>query len=61
MITLVTFVLMIAGYLWIAVFGTGVKDVFQWPGLILIASAFIIAAFSLKNNKNLSGSLHDIP
>lgn len=56
MTTLVTFVLMIAGYLWIAVFGTGVKDVFQWPGLILIASAFIIAAFSLKNNKNLSGS-----
>ena len=44
MTKIVTFVLMIAGYLWIAVFGTGVKDVFQWPGLILIAAAFLFTA-----------------
>lgn len=56
MTKIVTFVLMIAGYFWIAVFGTGVKDVFQWPGLILIAAAFSSAFLALNYKKNHSGS-----
>ena len=49
-----TFLLITIGYLWIATFGTGVKDVFQWPGLLLIGTGMMITPFVFKNNKKIS-------
>ena len=50
-----TLTLILIGYLCIAVFGTGVKDVFQWPGLLLIGRGFMITTIAFQDNKNISG------
>ena len=50
-----TLTLILIGYLYIAVFGTGVKDVFQWPGLLLIGIGFMITPIAFQDNKNISG------
>ena len=41
MIKVVPFCAILFGYLWLAVFGTGVKLVFQWPGLLLLSVGFL--------------------
>ena len=45
-----TLTLILIGYLCIAVFGTGVKDVFQWPGLLLIGIGFMITPIAFKHS-----------
>ena len=54
MLKVLTLILIITGYLCIAVFGTGVKDVFQWPGLLLIGIGFMITPIAFQDNKNIS-------
>ena len=56
MLKVLTLILIITGYLCIAVFGTGVKDVFQWPGLLLIGIGFMITTFAFQDNRNISGN-----
>jgi len=41
MIKVFSFCAVLFGYLWLAVFGTGVKLVFQWPGLLLLGLGFL--------------------
>ena len=55
MLKVLTLILIITGYLCIAVFGTGVKDVFQWPGLLLIGIGFMITPIAFQDNRNISG------
>ena len=50
-----TLTLILIGYLCIAVFGTGVKDVFQWPGLLLIGIGFMITPIAFKDSRNIFG------
>ncbi len=35
-------IVILLGYLWIGVVGTGTKVVFQWPGLMLLGFGFVM-------------------
>ena len=48
MLRFFAFCAIIVGYLWLAVFGTGVKLVFQWPGLLLLGLGFLSIPFVFK-------------
>jgi len=39
------------GCLWLAVIGNGSKVVFQWPGLLLLGSAFVLLPFTRRNRE----------
>ena len=42
------FCVIMFGYLWLAIFGTGVKLVFQWPGLLLLSLGFLFLPFAFR-------------
>ena len=39
------------GYLWLAVIGNGSKVVFQWPGLLLLGSGFVLLPFISRSRE----------
>ena len=48
MLRVFSFCTILTGYLWLAVFGTGVKLVFQWPGLLLLSVGFLLLPFAFR-------------
>ncbi|NCG26848.1 MAG: hypothetical protein GWP42_04825 [Verrucomicrobiales bacterium] len=48
MLRVFAFCAIIFGYLWLAVYGTGVKLVFQWPGLLLLSLGFLSLPFVFR-------------
>ncbi|MCP4849845.1 MAG: hypothetical protein GY899_18050 [Verrucomicrobiaceae bacterium] len=38
------------GYLWLGVFGTGTKVVFQWPGMLLFGCGFVLLPFTRRGS-----------
>ncbi len=50
-------ILVLLGYLWLAVIGTGAKVVFQWPGLLLLGCGFVMLPFVRRPRRQISASV----
>ena len=50
-------IVILLGYLWIGVAGTGTKVVFQWPGLILLGIGFVMLPLIRCKDRRASPSL----
>ena len=50
-------IVVLLGYLWIGVVGTGTKVVFQWPGLLLLGFGFVMLPLIRRKDRKLSTPL----
>jgi O-antigen ligase len=57
MMRVLLIILVLLGYLWLGVVGTGTKVVFQWPGLLLLGCGFAILPFVRLGTRQISASV----